>query len=570
MLSRLPFPFFRTVIRTYRLQWPYQINQRLVGMPAVSLTSSPKGPEVGEAPPSYLAPDLMVRGRIVCRGTVEIDGMMEGDIDANNLIIGPQGRTRASVVANDTVVSGAYEGVIKSRCVTFTDGCDFEGEVQYEALGMEANADVRGSMFPVFNADARTAIAQQAHTRREVIRSHSRQRRSPLAQSTGEHYTPASKRPAHSPVRLALWGVLSAFILLIAFGFGMMVINPAARDWRASLISTLAKPPASPAPEAVDQPMGEPPGDQAVAKPQDNTTATPATSKTPATTAPNEAAQDPALAEEMPLYPPRTVINGVLLPTTKPPVPEKGDDSASLIAQQAAAEKAAAEKAAAEKAAAEKAAAEKAAAEKAAAEKAAAEKAAAEKAAAEKAAAEKAAAEKAAAEKAAAEKAAAEKTAAEKTAAEKAATAKAAAEKAATEKAAADKAAAEKAAAAKTAAEKAASEKTAAAKAAADKAAAEKTAAAKAATDKATAEKAAAEKAATAKAAAEKAAIEKAAAEKAAKAASGKAATEPRRTTATRSAPAAAAEEGTDGACSWVLKCSGPGDTGCVSVRQCE
>jgi cytoskeletal protein CcmA (bactofilin family) len=450
----------------------------------------------------------MVRGRIVCRGTVEIDGMMEGDIDANNLIIGPQGRTRASVVANDTVVSGAYEGVIKSRCVTFTDGCDFEGEVQYEALGMEANADVRGSMFPVFNADARTAIAEQAHTRREVIRSHSSQRRSPLAQSTGEHYTPARKRPAHSPVRLALWGVLSAFGLLVAFGFGMMVINPAARDWRASLISTLAKPPATPAPEAVDQPSTEPPGDQAAAKAQDTASATPPTASEESATAGPRATQDPTLAEDAPLYPPRTVINGVLLPTTKPPIPEKGTDSASATQQKAAAEQAAAEKAAAEKAAAEKAAAEKAAAEKAAAEKAAAEKAAAEKAAAEKAAAEKAAAEKAAAEKAAAEKAAAEKAAAEKAAAEKAAAEKAAAEKAAAEKAAAEKAAAEKAAA--------------------EKAAAEKTTA-------------------------------------------GKAATEPRRTTPTRSPPAAAAaEESTDGACSWVLKCSGPGDTGCVSVRQCE
>ncbi len=278
-------------------------------MSAISLTASAHRPDVGEAPPSYLAPDLMVRGRILCRGTVEIDCEMDGDIDANNLIIGPEGRCRATVVANDTVVSGTFEGLIKSRCVTFTDGCEFDGDVQYEALGMEPNADVRGAMFPVLDGNARTALADQAHSRQQVIRSHSAERRSPLLHHTGEHHVTTDDRSKHSPVRHTLLGVVAFLALLVVLGIGLMVANPNAHDWQSALLSTLAEPSAPPAPEA---PKASSPASVA------DTTAAPQSpqQEPPTAVIPPQDSSQPAVAatqaDDPPLSPPRTILNGQL------------------------------------------------------------------------------------------------------------------------------------------------------------------------------------------------------------------------------------------------------------------
>lgn len=114
--------------------------------------------------PSFFAPDLQVTGRIVSTGDLEIEGEVDGIVDAIRLKVGPHGRLRATIEADDAVVSGNVAGIIKARGVTFTDGCRFTGEVQYEQLGMEPDAIVEGRLIPVIDGNARNHVGQTTRT----------------------------------------------------------------------------------------------------------------------------------------------------------------------------------------------------------------------------------------------------------------------------------------------------------------------------------------------------------------------------------------------------------------------
>lgn len=113
---------------------------------------------------SYLAPDLKVRGRIVSSGAVTIDGILTGDVQAQTVTVGRHGRVKAKIDADNTMVSGAMVGVITTRQAVFTDGAHFEGDVQYEAIGVEANANLQAAFIPVVHSLAGERAERVIHT----------------------------------------------------------------------------------------------------------------------------------------------------------------------------------------------------------------------------------------------------------------------------------------------------------------------------------------------------------------------------------------------------------------------
>ncbi|MGC2855041.1 bactofilin family protein [Novispirillum sp. DQ9] len=198
--------------------------------------------------PSYLAPDLTVTGRIATTGDLEIDGRVDGIVDAKRLKVGPHGRVRASLGADDAVVSGNVVGVLKARGVTFTDGCRFEGEVQYEQLGMEPAAVVEGRMHPVISGNARTDIGQSVRT----APAQGRARPIPDIPRPAAAAEPAP--PGRHPLLTAL---IVGVILIAAAAIGALYISPAARDWREALVDSVRDgkaPAAAPAPETTAPP----------------------------------------------------------------------------------------------------------------------------------------------------------------------------------------------------------------------------------------------------------------------------------------------------------------------------
>jgi cytoskeletal protein CcmA (bactofilin family) len=195
---------------------------------------------------SFLASDLSVRGSIRSSGTVEIDGVVDGDISGSVIHAAGNSRIRATIDADSAFIAGAVSGLIKARSVTFANDCLFTGEVQYERLRMEPNARVEGALHPVIGSDARTFVDAAVLTEP-----------APRPTFRDEPATTSSRG------RKFLSLLIFFMTLAAAVAAGIVYVAPAAQQWRSDLMESLkAAPPAEPVqtapPDKVPAPASEP------------------------------------------------------------------------------------------------------------------------------------------------------------------------------------------------------------------------------------------------------------------------------------------------------------------------
>lgn len=199
-------------------------------MSAATYSLSPFGRVGG----SYLAPDLTIRGRIETSGSVEMDCEFHGDVLARQASVGPNGRIRARISAEEATVSGEMSGIVTARQAFFRDGCHFRGEVEYESLGTEPNAEVDARLVPVMAGSSSLAI--------------------PTVRDLQEPVTvlpPASHPVTAAPPRVNL-SMLAFLGGMIVAGVvtGILVVNPTTRGWKDQLLGQVLQPRADAVPSA--------------------------------------------------------------------------------------------------------------------------------------------------------------------------------------------------------------------------------------------------------------------------------------------------------------------------------
>ena len=96
--------------------------------------------------PSVIATDLRVIGNLVTDGDLQIEGKVEGDIDANTLIVGQGAEGRGEVRANDVTVNGRVIGKIKGRKVRLTETAHVDGDIVHASISIEAGGNFEGSI----------------------------------------------------------------------------------------------------------------------------------------------------------------------------------------------------------------------------------------------------------------------------------------------------------------------------------------------------------------------------------------------------------------------------------------
>ncbi|MGZ8460046.1 MAG: bactofilin family protein [Candidatus Deferrimicrobiaceae bacterium] len=94
---------------------------------------------------TVIGPDSTVKGEMVVRGTVRIDGNLEGDIRADWVIVGETGRIRGNVKARAIVVGGRVDGNIEgSEIVELKDKAQVVGEICTSKLSISEGALFEG------------------------------------------------------------------------------------------------------------------------------------------------------------------------------------------------------------------------------------------------------------------------------------------------------------------------------------------------------------------------------------------------------------------------------------------
>lgn len=88
---------------------------------------------------------LSVRGDLETDGELQIDGQIVGNVSCGHLVIGKNGDVRGDIRADEVVVRGKTEGVIRARRVMLQESARVMGNIFYERMSMEEGAQFIGA-----------------------------------------------------------------------------------------------------------------------------------------------------------------------------------------------------------------------------------------------------------------------------------------------------------------------------------------------------------------------------------------------------------------------------------------
>lgn len=107
---------------------------------------------------SHIGADLTIVGNLVSKGEVQIDGQIQGDLHAAQVIVGESARITGSIIADEVIVRGAVSGSIRGRRVVLQSSSRVEGDVFHQQLGIEQGAYFEGKSRRVDDPLAGTSL----------------------------------------------------------------------------------------------------------------------------------------------------------------------------------------------------------------------------------------------------------------------------------------------------------------------------------------------------------------------------------------------------------------------------
>ena len=96
--------------------------------------------------PSHLGKDIKISGKIITEGELQIDGIVEGEIEALKLVIEQSAKIIGSVSSEDLVIKGRIIGPVYGRKVRFGATARVEGDTFHETIAIEDGAYYEGSI----------------------------------------------------------------------------------------------------------------------------------------------------------------------------------------------------------------------------------------------------------------------------------------------------------------------------------------------------------------------------------------------------------------------------------------
>jgi cytoskeletal protein CcmA (bactofilin family) len=115
-------------------------------------SAGPNKPPAARAPSldadkSVISNGLKIIGqslRIISRGTLQVDGEVEGDVGGAEIIIGEEGKVTGTVAAERVIVRGGISGVIRGVTVALQSSARVEGDIHHLSLVIEERAEFDG------------------------------------------------------------------------------------------------------------------------------------------------------------------------------------------------------------------------------------------------------------------------------------------------------------------------------------------------------------------------------------------------------------------------------------------
>ena len=95
---------------------------------------------------SVLSSDLTITGNVRSSGDIQVEGVVEGDVRAQTLIVGESATVKGEVVAEEVIVHGRVIGRLRGLKVRLSSSARCEGDIVHKMIAIESGAHFEGSV----------------------------------------------------------------------------------------------------------------------------------------------------------------------------------------------------------------------------------------------------------------------------------------------------------------------------------------------------------------------------------------------------------------------------------------
>ena len=96
--------------------------------------------------PSIIGADLKVVGNLQCDGDIDIQGAVEGDIQAATVTVDKDAHVDGSIRAHSLTVSGTVDGGMEAAEIALTSTARVTGELAHETLSVDPGASLEARL----------------------------------------------------------------------------------------------------------------------------------------------------------------------------------------------------------------------------------------------------------------------------------------------------------------------------------------------------------------------------------------------------------------------------------------
>lgn len=94
--------------------------------------------------PSIIASDLKIVGNLICGGSIEIEGEVEGNVTCGQVTVRRTGAVKGDVTADEIQVDGEINGLVKGKDIVLAESGRVTGVIMYESLSVKDGAYIDG------------------------------------------------------------------------------------------------------------------------------------------------------------------------------------------------------------------------------------------------------------------------------------------------------------------------------------------------------------------------------------------------------------------------------------------
>ena len=95
---------------------------------------------------SILANSINLRGSISCKGELQIEGRINGNINGEKVVLGSDSTMDGTLNADEIIISGKFTGKIKGKSIRLESGASVDAEISYEVLAIEDGSSINGTV----------------------------------------------------------------------------------------------------------------------------------------------------------------------------------------------------------------------------------------------------------------------------------------------------------------------------------------------------------------------------------------------------------------------------------------